>query len=99
MTRSTPPGPVARFFGWLLMGVGALVATTTGACTLYFLAASFAESGDMSYWGGMLSWIVMVLIAGGLPCLIGVGVFLIGRAISRPRRGRRPEPPIGSGDA
>lgn len=83
MTRSNEPNPVAKFFGWLLMGAGALVAVTTGCCTVYFLAAPLLQGGGADYFGGMLSWIVLVMIVGGIPCLVGVGVFLLGRFLAR----------------
>jgi phosphate/sulfate permease len=82
--------PVAQFFGWLLMGVGALIALTTGACTAYLLTTAVFGSVNSMYFGGLASWIVMVLAIGGLPCAIGVGLFFVGRAISRPRARRRP---------
>lgn len=84
------PNPVAQFFGWLLMGVGALIALTTGACTAYFLTAPVLGAG-MGSAGEFLGWAVMVLAIGGLPCLVGVGLFFIGRALSRPRARRRGE--------
>ena len=89
MTPSRSPNPVAVFFGWLLMCAGALVAATTGACTVFFLAAPVLQGGGVEYFGGLLSWIVLVMIVGGIPCLVGIGLFLLGREIKRVRKPER----------
>ena len=77
--------PVVRFFGWLLMGIGALIAVTTGACTVYSLTTlvtgATGGSGDYGAAGG---WALIVLLVGGIPCLVGVGLFFIGRQILKP---------------
>lgn len=83
MTRSSEPNPVAAFFGWLLMCSGALVAVTTGACTVFFVLAPVLQGGGVGYFGGLVSWIVLVMIVGGIPCLIGIGMFFLGRLIAR----------------
>ncbi len=93
MTSTQDPGPVRKFFGWLLMAVGGLIAGTTGACSLYILATSIFSGGDLGYFGGLLSWIALVLVVGGIPCLIGVAVFFGGRALCRPRPRNRPTVP------
>jgi hypothetical protein len=80
----------ARFFGWLMMAAGGLIALTTGACTLYVLAGLMAN-GSGGY-GTTGEWAVMALVIGGLPCLIGVGLFFGGRKLSRPPRARRAAP-------
>lgn len=92
MTQSKRPNPVAAFFGWLLMCGGGLVAVTTGVCTVYFLAAPILQGGGVEYFGGLLSWIVLVMIVGGVPCLIGIGMFFLGRFVAR-RGNARQLPP------
>jgi hypothetical protein len=92
MTQSRRPSPVAAFFGWLLMCGGALVAVTTGACTVYFLAAPILQGGGLEYFGGLLSWVMLVMIIGGIPCLIGVGMFFLGRFIARKGEARQLPP-------
>jgi hypothetical protein len=82
------PRPVARFFGWLLMGVGGLVAATTGACSAWFLVMPILGGGGFDF-AGVLGWILLVFMIGGLPCLIGVGLFLGGRSLVKPRNRRR----------
>ncbi|HYD28965.1 hypothetical protein [Brevundimonas sp.] len=81
----------ARFFGLLMMAAGGLIALTTGACTLYVVLAGLMANGSGGY-GTTGEWVVMALVIGGLPCLIGVGLFLGGRKLSRPPRARRVAP-------
>lgn len=92
MTRSSRPSPVVAFFGWLLMCSGALVAVTTGACTVFMVVAPVLQGGGVEYFGGLLSWLVLVMIVGGVPCLIGMGMFFLGRLIAR-RGNARQLPP------
>ena len=92
MTQSKRPNPVVAFFGWLLMCGGALVAATTGTCTVYFLAAPILQGEGVDYFGGLVSWILLVMIVGGVPCLIGVGMFFLGRFVAR-RGNARQLPP------
>ena len=93
MTSPQNPGSARQFFGWLLMGVGGLIAGTTGACTVYFLAVPIFSGGGTEYFGGLLSWIMLVLVLGGIPCMIGVAVFSGGRALCRRRPSQRPTMP------
>ncbi len=86
MTGQNGKSPVVRFLAWLLMGVGVLVALTTGACTLYVLAGLIAN-GTGGY-GGVGEWIGLSLVIGGLPCLIGVALFFGGRRLGRPAPAR-----------
>ena len=77
--------PVVRFFGWLLMGIGGLIAVTAGACSLYFLVSMVASTGSGGF-GGVLGSLGLVAAFGGVPIAVGVGLFVAGRAISRPSR-------------
>jgi hypothetical protein len=72
----------ARFFGGLLITVGALIGGLSGLCTAVGLAFSLTGK-DM----GMAP---VVLIVGGPPIAIGVGLFFGGRALWR--RGAAPPP-------
>ncbi len=82
--------PVWIFMGRLLMAAGALIALTTGACTLYVLASLLVGgSGDYLDAG---SWALMIFVIGGLPCLIGTGLFFGGRSLSRSGRARTAQP-------
>lgn len=76
---------VAQFFGWLLMGVGGLIAFTAGACSLLVLLSS------LSYLDGLPSTLIMIAGFGGIPILVGVAVFVAGRYLAR--RGRSHQRP------
>jgi hypothetical protein len=75
--------PVVVFFGWLLMGIGGLIAVTAGACSLFFLVSMLSGSGgNLAGIPGMLG---LMLLFGGIPLAVGAALFFAGRAISRPR--------------
>ena len=85
MTNGDERSPTVRFFGWLLMGVGGLIAVTAGACSLFILGSMLIDGGGATPYfqtGGML---IMVAIVGGVPFAVGTALFFGGRAISRPR--------------
>lgn len=82
--------PVVVFLGWLLMGIGGLIAVTAGACSAIFAIPAVLSS--LEYPGGLPGMLVMVLIFGGVPILFGIGLFVAGRAIARPSRVRRLPP-------
>ena len=81
MTQPRQPSQTAVFFGWLLMAVGGLIALTAGACSLLFLVSM----GTAGSWDGLSGLLLLMLIFGGVPILIGVGLIYAGRRISRPR--------------
>lgn len=68
---------VAQFFGWLLMGVGGLIAVTSGACSVFVFITTLS---DTSYIGGNL---MMILLFGGIPFAVGAVVFVFGRFLAR----------------
>jgi hypothetical protein len=72
----------ARFFGGLLMAVGVMVAGLSGLCTIVFLAMSLPPNGA--------SMIPLVLIIGGPPIAIGLGLIFGGRVLWR--HGAPPDP-------
>ena len=57
------------FFAYLLMTIGGLFAILTGGCGIVFLFAS-------------LDYLFISLILGGIPCAIGIGIFLLGHWMS-----------------
>ncbi len=82
MSQTPARSPAVVFLGWLLMAVGALIALTTGACTAWVLAGLFANgSGGYGSAGG---WALLSLLFGGVPCLVGLGLFFGGRRLARP---------------
>ena len=81
-----PPSPVARFFGGALVVVGLLMMVLCGGCGVLFFLGFL--------WGGLTSsnhedvtMVVIPIIVGGIPAAIGLGLFIVGRAL------RRSQPP------
>ena len=72
--------PVAKLFGALLMAVGVLIAGLAGLCSAGFLVMVLSQPGSAS---GALTGIPMILIFGGVPIAIGIGVFIGGRELWR----------------
>ena len=61
--------------GGILMGVGILISGASGLCS----AAIFMSSGEF---GGPEMW-PLVLLFGGVPFALGLGLFLWGRSLNR----------------
>lgn len=71
---------VRRFFGAALIAVGGLMMVLCGGCgalvfVLYFVDA-FAHPND----AGMM---LIPVVVGGAPALVGFGLFAVGRALRR----------------
>lgn len=80
-------------FGGILLAVGILVAGVSGLCSLVFLVTGLGDSGGFE---GMLP---LILLIGGVPFLVGLGLFFAGRSLLRSaRREREDSAPPGSGD-
>lgn len=79
--------PAVVFFGWLLMGIGGLIAVTAGACSVVFLVSMLGSAG--SSLEGLPGMLGLMLIYGGIPLGVGVLLVVAGRAISEPRFTRR----------
>jgi hypothetical protein len=69
-------------FGGILMAVGILIAGGSGLCSLAIL---FGGSGEFSGFG---MW-PMVLLIGGIPFAVGVGIAYGGYALLRSARNAR----------
>ena len=76
------PNPVTRFFGAALIAVGLLMAVLCGGCGAVFLVMFMVEG--LSHPSEM-SMATMPLFLGGIPALIGFGLFTWGRSLRRPR--------------
>ena len=67
-------------FGGILLGAGILIAGASGLCSLVFLGMGLTEPS------GMVDMLPMVLLVGGIPFLIGLGLFFQGRSKIRSAR-------------
>jgi hypothetical protein len=90
---------VQRFFGYLLMAVGGLIAVLCGGCTAYFLwielfspFGGFIAEGHASLhelFNNFMQVViigVMALIFGSLPTVVGVALFVAGRRMAKDER-------------
>lgn len=75
------PNAVKRFFGAALIGVGVLMMLLCGGCGALFFVG-FLFSGLCSN-SEDLSFLIMPVVLGGVPALIGFGLFAGGRAMRR----------------
>jgi hypothetical protein len=80
---------VARFFGGLLIAAGALVAALCGLCTLVFIIGGSLSSNSSEFGGDGM--VVVALIVGGVPTVLGGLMIWGGVAIVRGRRRRDPK--------
>ena len=80
-------GATKSFLGALLMGVGGLIAALCGLCTVTFVANGLGGPRGEIFTGADVA--VMALFIGGIPTLVGVLMFLGGRALRRAAR-RKP---------
>ncbi len=71
---------VRGYLGGLFSVIGWLIALLTGGCTLIFLFQMFSDLLRGNPYVGV-SDIALVLIMGGIPFLIGVGIIKIGSRI------------------
>jgi ABC-type Fe3+ transport system permease subunit len=79
---------VAKLFGALLMAVGGLMAGLCGLCSAGVVVMSGANGV-----GGAAPAMMLALIFGGPPIVIGVGVFLGGRSLWRGPKPSKPTAP------
>jgi len=69
------------FFGALLLGVGILIAGASGLCMLLFFGGALFSGGPSGQ--EQLSMLPAVVIVGGVPLAIGIGLFFLGRTLLR----------------
>ena len=84
MSAPPPPNEIGRFFGLILIAVGALVMALSGLCTAAFAVMLLAESPGANL-GEALSFLLLALVYGGIAALAGLGLFAIGRWL-RPKQ-------------
>lgn len=77
--------PTGRFFGGLLMVVGGLMAALAGLCTIVFVGAVVLEMGrgNQTIFGETASFLMLSAVVGGVPIILGVGLFFLGRFMWR----------------
>jgi hypothetical protein len=76
----------------LLMAAGLLIGFLAGLCTL-FAEISFIGSlfqSPRSIQAGQFSALLLPIMFGAFPILIGTGLFVLGRRLSRPAQRFRP---------
>ena len=84
MTHSEPESPVRGFFGAALIAIGFLMMLLCGGCGALFFAG-FLISGMASSNHEDISMVIMPIVLGGVPALVGFGLFAAGRSL-RPSR-------------
>ncbi|MCW3849022.1 hypothetical protein OF829_17420 [Sphingomonas sp. LB-2] len=67
-------------FGGILLAVGGLIALASGLCSGWFLVMMLSSSGSGAE---ILGMIPMILAFGGVPFVIGLGLFFWGRSLIR----------------
>ena len=82
-----PPQRVTRFFGAALMAVGFLMMLLCGGCGAVFLVM-FVGDG-IAHPNDLAIGIATPLLLGGVPALLGLGLFVVGRGV---RDGPKPPP-------
>jgi hypothetical protein len=75
-----------QFFGWFLYAVGGFVAVLSGGCTVYFMMHNIMYSTDR---GDLL----IPLMVGGIPFVISLLWFFLGRALLRSGNDAKDEKP------
>ena len=70
------------FLGGLLLAVGILIAGASGLCTIVFWGLAIADAHGSDF----LGFLLLSLMVGGIPFVIGVGLILWGRWLLRRAR-------------
>jgi len=77
------PDAVQRFFGAALVAIGVLMMVLCGGCGaiifLFYVFDGLAHPNDMPM-------AIIPIFVGGVPALIGLGLFAGGRALRRPTK-------------
>ncbi|WP_304178121.1 hypothetical protein [Phenylobacterium aquaticum] len=82
----TQASPVHRYFGAMLMAVGGLIAVLSGLCSLSFLALviwNAITGGGRTVIADVGQMLTLMLAFGGIPFVVGLGVFFWGRRLRR----------------
>jgi hypothetical protein len=88
--------------GGILLAVGILIMGASGLCTIAVIGSSFMSPNEWTGGGvdGFFGSLMIVLMFGGIPFLVGLGIFFLGRSLVRAERaetasasGAQPPPP------
>jgi len=71
-----------RFMGQLVQGAGFVLMGLSGGCSTLALAMTISLTFG-GYGRGALNLVPSILVIGGLPFTLGVGLFLLGRRIRK----------------
>ncbi len=72
---------MSKLMGGIIMGVGLLIAGVSGICSVAVLWDGFSHRGQTG--GEYLDFSAAVPLIGGVPFLVGLGLFFWGRTIVR----------------
>ena len=78
----TEPNPVRGFFAAMLIGVGLLMMILCGGCGALFFAGFLIGSMTSSNHEDLVM-LILPLLLGGLPALVGFGLFAGGRSLGK----------------
>ena len=84
-----PPTPVAQFFAWLLIVIGALLVVLCGGCTLVLWGVGVqgvAQQPGAAAVGALVGMFMLTGLIGGLPTAGGAILIWAGWRILRPLR-------------
>ena len=70
---------IARLFGALLIAVGFLIMALCGLCSAVVVVGSLLQGGGADF----LSFTLMAAVFGGVPAVVGFGLFWLGRTLRR----------------
>ncbi len=77
------PRSVTRFLGGALIAVGSIMMAACGGCGVVFLGAFLLDALRASSRQDF-GLLLMPIVLGGVPVVIGFGLFIAGRALRRP---------------
>jgi len=80
--ETTVASPVRGFLGAALIAIGALIMLLCGGCGALFFVAFLVDTLAHPNDAAML---LMPLVLGGVPAAVGLGLFVVGRGLRRPR--------------
>lgn len=71
-----------RLLGGILLAVAILIMATSGLCSLSFIVIGLFSGNTVD----ALSMLLYALVIGGVPFVVGLGLFYLGRAVLQSAR-------------